>query len=136
MTKIPSISKLLIALPLLLPIQLHAAGPYDGIYHIDYGINTYYISVQENSETNQMVVMIVNATPSNNSWHAMIGIRSGGTVPVSSITGISDTDVVIDAEVVFNDDKNATVKIYSCVDGFNYECNFPSGATMDMNKIF
>lgn len=136
MTKFSSISKLLIVLSLLFPISSHAAGPHDGIYHIDYGINTYYISVQENSETNRIVAMIVNTTPANNSWHAMIGTRSGNTVQVSSITGISDTDVVIDGEVIFNDAKNATVKIHSCVDGFNYECNFPSGTIIDMNKIF
>jgi len=135
MIKFLSILKLVFVLSLLLPIQLHAAGPYDGIYVINRA-TTSYISVHENSTTNQMVVMLAGAEPSNNSWLASIGIRSENSVTLTSIKGVSDVDVVSKVKVVFNSDGTATVTVLSCVDGDFYYCDIPTGLKITAYRIF
>lgn len=112
---------LIVALTLLFPIQLFAAGPFDGIYSINL-TSTSYVSVQENSSTGQMIVMLLDTESSDYSWSALTGIRNDNSVILDSIKGVSDVDIVSKAKVVFNSDGNATVTILSCIDGINYYC--------------
>ena len=127
--------KLFVAFFLLFPIQLHAAGPYDGIYSISLR-STSYVSIHENSATNQIVIMLLGTEPSNNAWLASTGIRSENSVVLDSIGGVSDVDAVSKVKVIFNSDGNATVTILSCVDGVNYECSLPPGVTFTAYRIF
>lgn len=127
--------KLFFALSLFFPLQLRAAGPYDGIYMINLD-STSYVSIHENSETNQMVVMLVGAEPSNNQWGASIGTRIDNSVTLSSIKGVSDLDTVSKVKVVFNSDGNATATVLSCVDGILYYCGLPAGVSFSAYRIF
>jgi hypothetical protein len=135
MIKFLSVCKLFFVLSLFFPLQLHAVGPYDGIYMISLD-STSYVSVHENSETNQMVVMLVGAEPSNNQWGAAIGTRSENSVTLTSIKGVSDLDTASKVKVVFNSDGSATVTILSCVDGALYYCGLPAGVTVSAYRIF
>lgn len=135
MFKFLSFFKLFLALCLFLPLQLHAAGPYDGIYMIKLN-TTSYVSIHEDSATNQMIVMLVGAEPSNNSWLASTGIRSENSVTLTSIKGVSDVDTDANVKVVFNNDGSATITILSCVDGVLYYCSLPAGVTVNANRIF
>lgn len=127
--------KLFVAFFLFFPFQLHAAGPYDGIYSISLR-STSYVSIHENSATNQIVIMLLGTEPSNNEWLASTGIRSENSVVLDSIRGVSDVDAVSKVKVIFNNDGNATVTILSCVDGVNYECSLPPGVTFTAYRIF
>lgn len=128
--------KLFIAFFCFFPFQLHAAGPYDGIYSISLR-STGYVSVHEDLATKQIVVMLLNTTePTNYSWSAYTGIRTENSVVLDSIRGVSDVDAISRVKVVFNSDGNATVTILSCVDGINYECSLPPGVTFTASRIF
>lgn len=136
MIKFLLISRLLIVLVLCFPLHLYASGPYDGIYSITLR-STSYVSIHEDSATNQVVVMLLNTTePTNYSWSAYTGIRSGNSVMLDSIRGVSDNDTVAKVRVVFNTDGSATVTILSCVDGVNYYCSLPPGVTFTAYRIF
>lgn len=136
MLKLLLLFKLFIAFFLFFPFQLHAAGPYDGIYSISLR-STSYVSVHEDLVTKQVVVTLLNTTePTSYSWSAFTGIRNDNSVVLDSIKGVSDVDTVSRVKVVFNSDGNATVSILSCVDGVDYECSLPSGVTFTASRIF
>lgn len=126
---------LVAALTLLFPMQSYAAGPYDGIYSFTLRF-TNYVSVQENTTNNQIVAMLLNTIPSENSWSAFTGIRNGDSVILDSIRGVNEDDTVAKVKVVFDNNGNATVTILSCTDGVYYYCAYPAGISFTAQRIF
>jgi hypothetical protein len=65
----------------------YAAGPYDGIYAISFnGFISNYASVHETD--NQVIVILVDPNP-NNTWGPASGIRTGNSVTLTEISGVS-----------------------------------------------
>lgn len=123
--------KLLLAALLLIPTMSYASGPYDGIYTVGFkGVLSDYASVHE---VNEQVVVIIVAPDPNKTWEPMIGTRNGSIVTLNHIPNVSPSDIQLNVTVDLNVMK---ITINSCVNGFNYICPFPTGITLDLNKIF
>ncbi len=127
--------KLIILITLLfLPLTSFASGPFDGIYSISFnGVVENYATVLETN--NQIVVVIVDPDPKN-TWSPLSGVRTGNSVTLTQLQGVSPSDIKLNTTVTFNDSDVSKATINSCVDGATFNCKFPTGITVDLNKIF
>ena len=121
--------KMLLALAfLLLPISSYAAGPFDGIYSLNFGGTIIgYTSIHED-ETNNIIAIVFDVEPFESDWDAVSGTRNGSNVTLNSIAGTVNLNI----SVVFNDSNSGVATINSC-DG---DCDFPNGTALNLNRLF
>lgn len=113
---------------LLVPMTSFAAGPFDGIYSVNFnGVLGGYASIHED-DTNNMIAVLLEADPDDTTWEAMSGVRNGNNVTLQSIAGT----VILDVSVSFIDSNTGTATINSCVG----DCDFPNGSVLDINRTF
>jgi len=111
--------------------SVFANGTYDGIYAVNVGGEIVeYVSIHENS--GNIIAVVISADPSD-SWVALSGALVGSKAVMNSIAG---ADVKLGATVNFSGTDTSTAVINYCNDGINYACKFPSGMTLNLNRIF
>ena len=122
--------KILLAIALvLLPVNLQAAGPFDGIYSVNFnGALVGYASIHEDETTNNMIAVIFDAEPLGSDWNAISGTRIGNNASLNSIAGT----ISLNINATFNDSNGAVATIVSC----SGDCDFPNGTVLNLNRIF
>lgn len=117
---------------------VNAAGPYDGIYALNFsGFLAGYASIHENNGV--IIAVVLEPSPSDSTWEAIAGTRNGNIVRLNSIFGT--VNLVID--VTFNgDNATGTAVIIACSDddddssNDSENCDIPAGTALNLTKIF